>query len=159
MWKSAERTDAGAVAAGMADEGTKWGTARRAPEPEARNPGNTPGMPHHLEFLQIVKWENPDLEFRRPMPIFVIAKGRELHPKPASFFSAPAFGVTKPGFGFSRPSPGFSRPSLENSKPSVKSFTPSAVRPTRRVEIPKPGVRNPARQTVSGFGTERTQEG
>ena len=86
------------------------------------------------------------------MPIFVIAKGRELHPKPASFFSAPAFGVTKPGFGFSRPS-------LENSKPSVKNFTPSAVRPTRRVEIPKPGVRNPARQTVSGFGTERTQEG
>lgn len=40
---------------GAADEGTKCGTAGRAPEPEARNAGNTPGMPHLLGFLQIVK--------------------------------------------------------------------------------------------------------
>lgn len=145
MWKSLERTVARAAAAGMAAESTKCGTVGRGPEPEARKRNTSPASQPPLGFVQNVKSENPDLDFWWPMPIFVIAKGRELHPKPASFFSAPVFGVTKPGFGFSRPS-------LENSKPS-------AVRPTRRVEIPKPGVRNPARQTVSGFGTERTQEG
>ena len=40
---------------GAADDVTKQGPAGRAPNPQARNPGNTPSIPHLLGFLQIVK--------------------------------------------------------------------------------------------------------
>ena len=86
------------------------------------------------------------------MFIFVIAKGRGLHPKTPSFFLSLLSTFLKPGLGFSTRR-------VEIFTQRVVNSARRVVATTRRFDNLKPSTANPTRRAVQKAGTKFTQEG